>query len=156
MLASRMITSSSTTTAVISGMMRGRTRIWASSIATTDRWSATESVCPICGNHLLYTTGYHACGPSSVRCATTVIRIPRGDDHGYTGMLVTNEVGDAYLNIEVLEIQHICATWRGEPSVRGTREPGCVQDPGRRKHLCHFVRKYRERPELRPRWRRCY
>ena len=25
----------------------------------TDRWSATESVCPICGNHLLYTTGYH-------------------------------------------------------------------------------------------------
>jgi hypothetical protein len=30
-----------------------------------DRWSATESVCPICGSHMLYSTGYHAW---TVRC----------------------------------------------------------------------------------------
>ncbi len=61
---------------------------------------------------------------------------------------VTNEVGDAYLNIEVLEIQHICATCAANRRFAEQGNPVACKIPVGRKHLCHFVRKYRERPEF--------
>ena len=61
---------------------------------------------------------------------------------------VTNEVGDAYLNIEMLELRHICATCAANRRFAEQGNPVTCKIPVGRKHLCHFVRKYRERPEF--------
>jgi hypothetical protein len=61
---------------------------------------------------------------------------------------ITNEGGDAYLNIEVLEIQHICATCAANHRFAEQGNPVACKIPVGRKHFCHFVRRYRERPEF--------
>ena len=61
---------------------------------------------------------------------------------------ITNEGGDAYINIEMLEIQHICATCAANRRFAEQGNPVTCKIPVGRKHLCHFVRRYRERPEF--------
>ena len=61
---------------------------------------------------------------------------------------ITNEGGDAYINIEMLEIQHICATCAANRRFTEQGTPVACKIPVGRKHLCHFVRRYRERPEF--------
>jgi hypothetical protein len=61
---------------------------------------------------------------------------------------ITNEGGDVYLNIEMLEIQHICATCAANHRFTEQGTPVACKIPVGRKHLCHFVRRYRERPEF--------
>ena len=61
---------------------------------------------------------------------------------------IINEEGNAYLNIEMLEIQHICATCAANRRFAEQGNPVICKIPVGRKHLCHFVRKYRERPEF--------
>lgn len=61
---------------------------------------------------------------------------------------ITNEKGDAYLNIEMLELRHICATCAANRRFAKQGNPVTCKIPVGRKHLCHFVRKYRERPEF--------
>ena len=61
---------------------------------------------------------------------------------------IINEEGNAYLNIEMLEIQHICATCAANRRFAEQGNPVTCKIPVGRKHLCHFVRRYRERPEF--------
>jgi hypothetical protein len=61
---------------------------------------------------------------------------------------ITNEGGDAYLNIEMLELRHICATCAANRRFANQGNPVACKIPVGRKHLCHFVRRYRERPEF--------
>jgi len=61
---------------------------------------------------------------------------------------ITNEKGDAYLNVEMLELRHICATCAANRRFAKQGNPVTCKIPVGRKHLCHFVRKYRERPEF--------
>lgn len=61
---------------------------------------------------------------------------------------IINEEGNAYLNIEMLELRHICATCAANRRFAKQGNPVTCKIPVGRKHLCHFVRKYRERPEF--------
>ena len=59
---------------------------------------------------------------------------------------ITNEVGNAYLNVEMLELDHICQTCVANRRFTEHGNPVTCTIPSERKHLCHFVKKYREKP----------
>jgi hypothetical protein len=80
-----------------------------------------------------------------------VMRIQHGDTMETPEFSITNEKGDAYLNIEWLELNHICTVckgiWKENHRLAGQGNLIC-RIPANRKHLCHVVRKYRERPDV--------
>ena len=61
---------------------------------------------------------------------------------------IINEEGNAYLNIEILELNHICTVCAANRRFTEQGTPVACKIPVGRKHLCHFVRRYRERPEF--------
>jgi hypothetical protein len=61
---------------------------------------------------------------------------------------IINEEGNAYLNIEILELNHICTVCAANRRFTEQGAPVACKIPVGRKHLCHFVRRYRERPEF--------
>lgn len=61
---------------------------------------------------------------------------------------IINEEGNAYLNIEILELNHICTVCAANRRFTEQGTPVACKIPVGRKHLCHFVRRYRERLEF--------